>query len=69
MNRERWAVADYEKVARAWNPDAYDPRKWVETARRAGMKYIVCTTKHHDGNDQEPRAVGVAPGHRGPALV
>ncbi|MGC9319180.1 MAG: alpha-L-fucosidase [Armatimonadota bacterium] len=49
MNRERWPIEEYEQVARAWNPDAYDPREWVAMARDAGMRYLVCTTKHHDG--------------------
>ncbi|MEA3403089.1 MAG: alpha-L-fucosidase [Armatimonadota bacterium] len=49
MNRERWPIPEYEEVARAWSPDAYDPREWVAMARSAGMKYLVCTTKHHDG--------------------
>lgn len=49
MNRERWPVAEYEAVARAWNPERYDPREWVRMAQDAGMRYLVCTTKHHDG--------------------
>jgi hypothetical protein len=49
MNRERWPIDEYEKVARAWNPERYDPREWVRMAQDAGMRYLVCTTKHHDG--------------------
>ncbi|NLO05706.1 MAG: alpha-L-fucosidase [candidate division WS1 bacterium] len=49
MNRERWPVAEYEAVACAWNPERYDPREWVRMAQDAGMRYLVCTTKHHDG--------------------
>ena len=41
--------ADYEKLAPAFNPVAFDPDAWVALAKSAGMKYIVITTKHHDG--------------------
>ena len=49
MNRERWPVEEYEAVARAWNPERFEPREWVRMAAEAGMKYLVCTSKHHDG--------------------
>ncbi len=32
-----------------FNPDLYDPRSWAAAARQAGMKYVVLTTKHHEG--------------------
>ncbi len=41
--------AEYEKMAMTFNPVDYDPEKWVLLAKRAGMKYICFTTKHHDG--------------------
>jgi len=41
--------AEYESLASAFNPILYDPEDWVLTAKRAGMKYICFTTKHHDG--------------------
>jgi alpha-L-fucosidase len=40
---------DYEKIAHTFNPTSFDPDKWMKVAKRAGMKYIVFTTKHHDG--------------------
>lgn len=40
---------EYEKKALSFNPTEYDPEKWVLLAKRAGMKYICFTTKHHDG--------------------
>lgn len=40
---------DYEKMARNFNPVSFDPDKWMKLAKQAGMKYIVFTTKHHDG--------------------
>jgi alpha-L-fucosidase len=41
--------ADYEKVAAKLNPIEFDAKKWVSIAKRAGMKYITITAKHHDG--------------------
>lgn len=49
MHNERRAVEDYERYLRHFEPDLYDPRSWARTARRAGMRYMVLTTKHHDG--------------------
>ncbi len=42
-------MADYEKFAAQFNPVKFDAAKWVKTAKDAGMKYIVITSKHHDG--------------------
>jgi alpha-L-fucosidase len=39
----------YEGLQRTFNPVAFDPEKWARAARDAGMKYVVFTTKHHDG--------------------
>ena len=41
--------ADYEKFATQFNPVKFDAAQWVRTAKDAGMKYIVITSKHHDG--------------------
>ena len=41
--------AEYERMAMTFNPVDYDPEKWVLLAKRAGMKYICFTSKHHDG--------------------
>src|SRR6266536_631502 len=41
--------ADYEKFAPQFNPVKFDAAQWVRIARDAGMKYIVITSKHHDG--------------------
>ena len=49
MNRAKIPVARYKKYARQFNPVEYDPDKWVRLAKEAGMKYIVITSKHHDG--------------------
>jgi alpha-L-fucosidase len=49
MNRENIPVEEYEKLALQFNPRHYDPRAWARLAREAGMKYMVLTTKHHEG--------------------
>ena len=41
--------ADYEQVARQFDPENFDPEAIVKLAQDAGMKFIVITAKHHDG--------------------
>jgi alpha-L-fucosidase len=41
--------AEYEQFAAQFNPVEFDAREWVRIAKDAGMKYIVITSKHHDG--------------------
>ena len=41
--------ADYRVLNTTFNPRQFDPRQWVAAAKDAGMKYVVFTTKHHDG--------------------
>ncbi|MCX6997376.1 MAG: alpha-L-fucosidase [Kiritimatiellaeota bacterium] len=41
--------AEYQGLAKQFNPVKYDPDAWVRLAKEAGMKYIVITSKHHDG--------------------
>lgn len=48
-NRELISNEDYQKYFDHFDPDLYDPQKWVQMAQAAGMKYLVVTTKHHDG--------------------
>jgi alpha-L-fucosidase len=56
-SRHEW-VQSYEKIApndyyeryfTRFNPHKYDPREWAILARKAGMKYVVLTSKHHEG--------------------
>lgn len=47
---------DYEPLALRFNPTKYDPAAWVKLAKVAGMKYIVITSKHHDGFGLWPSA-------------
>ena len=49
MNRGKIPVAEYQEFAKEFNPVKYDPEAWVKMAKDAGMKYIVITSKHHDG--------------------
>ncbi len=39
----------YDKLMQTFNPTEYDPEEWVLLAKKAGMKYICFTAKHHDG--------------------
>lgn len=49
MNRERIPVAEYEPLADSWKPKERPAREWAALAKEAGMKYMVMTTKHHEG--------------------
>lgn len=49
MNRARIPVREYEQLAPQFNPVKFKARDWVQLAKDAGMKYIVITSKHHDG--------------------
>ena len=49
MNSAKIPVPTYREFAAQFNPVKYDPQLWVKTAKDAGMKYIVITSKHHDG--------------------
>ena len=42
-------VKEYRAYAKKFNPIHYDPEFWADLAKEAGMKYIVITSKHHDG--------------------
>ncbi len=49
MNRERIPVAEYEQLADTWEVKPRPAREWARLAKQAGMKYMVMTTKHHEG--------------------
>jgi alpha-L-fucosidase len=49
MYRARIPVTEYEQLAAQFNPVKFDAAEWVALAKRAGQKYLVITSKHHDG--------------------
>jgi alpha-L-fucosidase len=49
MNYAKVPAAGYEPLLKKFNPVKYDPKEWVRIAKGAGMKYIVITSKHHEG--------------------
>lgn len=49
MQREKIPVTEYEKLTAQFNPMKFNADEWVKVAKDAGMKYIVITSKHHDG--------------------
>ena len=48
-HRESIRDADYDRYFTHFDPDLYDPAVWAQEAKNAGMKYVVVTTKHHEG--------------------
>lgn len=49
MNNRNIRVQEYSRLLQIFNPQAFDAKKWVATAKGAGMKYITFITRHHDG--------------------
>ena len=49
---EYWLLAD------KFDPDSYEPDRWLMAARKAGMEYAVFTAKHHDGYTMWPSKYG-----------
>ena len=56
LGRHEWAmeeegipVAEYQQLAKQFNPQPHAARAWAKLAKTAGMKYMVMTTKHHEG--------------------
>jgi alpha-L-fucosidase len=48
----------YFALAERFKPDAYDPGKWLRAAKKAGYRYAVMTTRHHDGFAMWPSDYG-----------
>lgn len=49
MVMENMPIPEYEKLAATFAPKKGAPREWARLAKRAGMKYMVMTTRHHEG--------------------
>ncbi|MBW3623341.1 MAG: alpha-L-fucosidase [Armatimonadetes bacterium] len=49
MDRAKIPIPEYEKFAKEFNPTKFNGRQWARLAKDAGMKYMVITSKHHDG--------------------
>ncbi len=49
MNNAKIPKQTYQAYAKQFNPVKYNPEAWVKMAKDAGMKYLVITSKHHDG--------------------
>lgn len=56
INRDTSIISDYPTYKKwywglnqQFNPQQFNPTQWAEVASNAGMKYLVFTTKHHDG--------------------
>ena len=49
MHHASIPVAEYKAFAKDFTASHYDPKAWAALAKEAGMKYVVITSKHHDG--------------------
>jgi alpha-L-fucosidase len=49
MKRARIPVKEYEALAARFNPTGFDAEAWAKLAKAAGMRYLVLTSKHHEG--------------------
>ena len=49
MDRAKIPIPEYEALVPRFNPEKFDAKQWARIAKDAGVKYIVITSKHHDG--------------------
>jgi alpha-L-fucosidase len=74
MHNEKIPYDSYKRLADFFNPQAFDAKEWVAFAKRAGMKYITITSRHHDGfsmfgTKMSPyNIVDATPYHRDPLM-
>jgi hypothetical protein len=57
MRKEKISRKEYLELARRFNPVKFNADEWVKTAKNAGMKYMIITSKHHDGFAMYPSEV------------
>lgn len=58
LNVNKMKPSDYYAQADRFDPEAYDPDLWMAAAAEAGVKYVVLTTKHHEGYALWPSKYG-----------
>ncbi len=49
MKDEKIPAAEYEQFAQQFNPQQFDAAKWMQIAKNTGMRYLIFTSKHHEG--------------------
>lgn len=49
MNQKQIPIAAYENLPNFFNPTKFNAEEWVAMVKKAGMRYITITSKHHDG--------------------
>ncbi|MES2266340.1 MAG: alpha-L-fucosidase [Bacteroidota bacterium] len=49
MHNKKIPYASYKRLAGFFNPQEFNAKEWVAFAKKAGMKYITITSRHHDG--------------------
>lgn len=51
MGQPRWKISEeeYRALPQRFNPVKFDPRAWIRLAKAAGQRYMIFTSKHHDG--------------------
>jgi alpha-L-fucosidase len=57
MRKERITRSEYLQVAHQFNPVKFNAEEWVKNAKNAGMRYMIITSKHHDGFAMYPSQV------------
>lgn len=74
MHNENIPYNNYKRLADFFYPQAFDAKAWVQFAKRAGMKYITITSRHHDGfsmfgtKASTYNIVDATPWHRDPLM-
>ena len=57
MRKEKVSRKEYLELAHSFNPIKFNADEWVRNAKNAGMKYMIITSKHHDGFAMYPSEV------------